>query len=898
MASAQAAMPAAVVLFGLLLAAGPVRAAVGEIPRVDMSVVEPGTARVSDPLAGSGVDGDYLLQLKTFSELEERAEKGEADAQWRLALQYYRGTGTTADAEAGFGWLTKAAEQDNPPAEAILGSAYQRGLGTATDYGKALYWFQKAADAGMPIALYQLGIHALRGWGVAANRENARTYFRLAHEKGLADGLCAQAQMDFEDDPTPEAGKRMAESVRQAVTEGSDLCMVSLAQLQLQGQFLERDDKGARALLLRAASMGNAHAQYLGAVMLLAGRGGERDTPGGLELARGAADAGVPEAQALLSAAYSMGEGVEKDPAKAAALAKSAAEQGSSYAQLLLFTYYREGIGVARDPAAARLWLDRCVAQGQNDCLYNAGVLYLQGDGATADPSKTLAYWTRAAEAGHPDSQYALGRLYLDGDVVPKDVAKARKLMEQAAAGGIDMARSALQYISALDSAGTPDPAATSSGSSSSLYQGPALAQPVTSSIDARNAKARSLLVKARKAASMEKSRLVDRAIAELSAASDMGSADADYVLARLYADADFERLDDAASFGAALKAAQKGSAEGQRLAGANYYLGKGVAQDMPQARRWFAAAADQGNLPALANLAYMMLTGDGGDRDPAGAYKAYLKAAEGGVPVAQYWIGRFLIQGTAVARDDTAARRWFQMALDQRWKSAGLWLGKCLYWGWGGPKDIAKARELFEAAGDGEALWYLARIYGQGEGVTADPAASLNYLRRSADLGYLRSMAGVGEAYYYGRGVPQDAALAKEWFLKAAEKGHAGSQFALGTLYARGEGVVADRARALEWFRQAARNGQIDAQIQLGGMLAGQADASAEAREEALFWLGVAMETLKPGPLRSRAESVARSLEQQLTPDQISEVRKRRADRGADPSATSSADDAGSDRN
>jgi TPR repeat protein len=127
---------------------------------------------------------------------------------------------------------------------------------------------------------------------------------------------------------------------------------------------------------------------------------------------------------------------------------------------------------------------------------------------------------------------------------------------------------------------------------------------------------------------------------------------------------------------------------------------------------------------------------------------------------------------------------------------------------------------------------------------------------------------------------VPRDPAVAKDWFLKAAEKGHAGAQYALGMLYTRGEGVVADPDRALEWFRRAARNGHLDAQVRLGGLLAGKPGAPAEVQEEALFWLGEALDRLKPGELRSQAEAAARSIEQRLSPAQLEEVRRRRTDR------------------
>src|SRR5690349_5902577 len=56
-------------------------AAVGDMPRVDMSVVEPDAARLADPQAVGGGDSDYLIELKNFSDLEDRAERGDVEAQ-------------------------------------------------------------------------------------------------------------------------------------------------------------------------------------------------------------------------------------------------------------------------------------------------------------------------------------------------------------------------------------------------------------------------------------------------------------------------------------------------------------------------------------------------------------------------------------------------------------------------------------------------------------------------------------------------------------------------------------------------------------------------------------------------------------------------------------------------
>src|SRR5487761_2494397 len=91
----------------------------------------------------------------------------------------------------------------------------------------------------------------------------------------------------------------------------------------------------------------------------------------------------------------------------------------------------------------------------------------------------------------------------------------------------------------------------------------------------------------------------------------------------------------------AALRArAEKGDAAAQAYLGWCYYAGKGVAQDYPEAVRWYRKAAEQGNADAQYGLGLCYAEGQGVERDEQQATKLLLQAAEGGVAWAQFLTG------------------------------------------------------------------------------------------------------------------------------------------------------------------------------------------------------------------------------------------------------------------
>jgi len=75
----------------------------------------------------------------------QRAEQGDAAAQYRLGRMYYRHAGVPLDYAQAARWFRKAANQGNESAEAALAVLYYRGQGVRRSYAEAARWLGKVA---------------------------------------------------------------------------------------------------------------------------------------------------------------------------------------------------------------------------------------------------------------------------------------------------------------------------------------------------------------------------------------------------------------------------------------------------------------------------------------------------------------------------------------------------------------------------------------------------------------------------------------------------------------------------------------------------------------------------------------------------------------------------------
>ena len=110
----------------------------------------------------------------------------------------------------------------------------------------------------------------------------------------------------------------------------------------------------------------------------------------------------------------------------------------------------------------------------------------------------------------------------------------------------------------------------------------------------------------------------------------------------------------------------------------------------------------------------------------------------------------------------------------------------------------------------------------------------AVEYLRKSADKGYVLAMFNLGMCYEQGVGLNPSILEAWSWYKKAADKGYAPAMNSLGAICEKKHAV----AEAMTWYRKAADRGLLVAQFSLGTILMNQ-----QKYEDAMRYLQKAAE-------------------------------------------------------
>lgn len=248
-----------------------------------------------------------------------------------------------------------------------------------------------------------------------------------------------------------------------------------------------------------------------------------------------------------------------------------------------------------------------------------------------------------------------------------------------------------------------------------------------------------------------------------------------------------------AADFVARLeKLGRQGDAKAQATLGLSYHVGRPVRRDPAKAAEWYRKAADQGHAGAQNNLGMLYDDGAGVERDAAKAHALYLEAAQKEFSEAQFNLGLNFATGTAVTQD---------------WKEAAVWYGK------------AVAQGHLGAANN------LGNIHRAGRGVPVDMAAAEKLLRKPAEAGLAVSQQGLASALA-NQGKFAEAA---QWLRRSAEGGYVPGQVAWATALLGIEGVERDLKEALKWARKAADTGNAEGQGMVARVLIEDEKASPE---------------------------------------------------------------------
>jgi hypothetical protein len=210
---------------------------------------------------------------------------------------------------------------------------------------------------------------------------------------------------------------------------------------------------------------------------------------------------------------------------------------------------------------------------------------------------------------------------------------------------------------------------------------------------------------------------------------------------------------------------AAAGDAVAQWMLAMMLHSGQGGPVDLPEAVRWYRAAAAQGNVPAMDNLGAIYQYGPVSLRDPAAGLALWQQAARADSFVSQYNLGVSYFLGDGVPRDVDQALYWWRLAAQNDWLFPMRALAEThAELREKDPYHARQAQLWYQRAaqqGNAAAQYELARIYRYGWGVARDERQMLSWYRQAALNKYEDAMKTLRELFHAGDHVAQDLPMA-----------------------------------------------------------------------------------------------------------------------------------------
>ncbi len=196
-----------------------------------------------------------------FTELKEKSDKGNAEAQFFLGLFYNNGIGTLKDEKKAFTLYQKSAEQGHVVAQCNLGLCYVNGIGTSKDTKKAFFWFQKAAEQGAADAQHYLGFCYMNGEGTTKDEQKAFFWTQKSAEQGNAVAQCNWGFHYKNGIGTVKDAQKAFAWYLKAAEQGEAIAQCYVGECYLLGRGTTKNKDKARIWYQKAAAQGNAQAQ-------------------------------------------------------------------------------------------------------------------------------------------------------------------------------------------------------------------------------------------------------------------------------------------------------------------------------------------------------------------------------------------------------------------------------------------------------------------------------------------------------------------------------------------------------------------------------------------------------------------------------------------------------------
>ena len=353
---------------------------------------------------------------QSMNELLQKANAGDAQAQYELGYAYYFGAnGCEKDYAKAFKWYSAAAKQGHAKAQFGLGGCYSLGRGVDKDYEQQVYWYKKAAEHGLAEAQTALGECYMYGDGVPLDKKEAEKWFIKAAKQGDEYACLNLGNLYKTDDKKSKAISYFKKH--------QDLWLKKYGEVNVVVYNILKE----------------MEVEYNPGPPLSSPNNNMASRQESADSQTGPTD---PVDQYNLGVDYYQ----KKDYDKAVYWFEKAAEQGIVEALYNLGVCYANGEGVSQDYTTAAYWYEKAAEQGYAKAQLNLGHLYFHynGVGVKFDWEKALYWYEKAALQGNAKAQTQTGLLT---NLYIKDYEKAKYWLEKAAAQGEKTAIEMLELL-------------------------------------------------------------------------------------------------------------------------------------------------------------------------------------------------------------------------------------------------------------------------------------------------------------------------------------------------------------------------------------------------------------------------------------------------------------------
>lgn len=358
-----------------------------------------------------------------------------------------------------------------------------------------------------------------------------------------------------------------------------------------------------------------------------------------------------------------------------------------TYAQYRIGKMYAAGLGTSQDFMEAAGWFQKAVHQKHKYAQYSLAGLYYRGQGVEKSFETAFNLYSKSAAQEMPYASYELAKMYRDGLGTGRDKGEADNHFKHAFAG-----------FSALEEENRDDKLQYRLGQM--LYTGTGTEKNITKaidylgkSVDTGNVNAQYLLAKIYLEAENTENGLtenVQKALTLLEKAADGGNAQAQYALAKILIEGKHIGKDITRAVAFLILSAEQKNQYAAFALGKLFMKGEEVPKDINAAVKWLTLSSDQGNSFAQYSLARVYLKGEEVQQDVKQALGLLEKSSEQENQFAQYTLGKLYLDGEYVVKHNDSGVRLLTASAEQGNQFAQFQLGKMYLLG----KDVLKDKE------------------------------------------------------------------------------------------------------------------------------------------------------------------------------------------------------------